>query len=85
MTYIMQVYIRGSLACHILRCTCLPKAMRVLRDMFNERRKGLKRNLKKQANHPQNIFCVPRDNFFKCLCIFKIMPVVELFLKAVFI
>lgn len=49
----------GRLACHILRCTCLPKAKRVLRDMFNERRKGLKRNLKKQANHPQNIFCVP--------------------------
>lgn len=56
----------GRLACHILRCTCLPKAKSVLRDMFIERRKGLKRNLKTSQPPPKHILCTKR--FFGASC-----------------
>lgn len=69
----------GRLACRILRCTCLPKAKSVLRDVYWEK-KGFEKKPKKQANHPQNIFCVPRDTFFKFLCILLLNYFWRLFL-----
>lgn len=64
----------------------MPKAKSVLRDMFNERRKGFeKKPKKKKATNPKTYFVYQEIIFFKFLCVFKIMPVVELFLKAVFI
>lgn len=57
----------GRLACHILRCTCLPKAKSVLRDMFTERRKGLKRNLKNKPTTPKTYF-VYQEILFLSFC-----------------